>query len=95
MQPDVIAGDFVGIEDFAAFEPIGGVLKSFARKGAVDGAVDHDMGDVQTFRAQFAGKAFGDGAQARLGGGEGGKPGAAPKARRRARENEAPARAGP
>src|SRR5271170_1416933 len=88
MQPDVVAGDLVGGQNLLSRQSFGGVRHLAADEGAVDRAVDDDMGDMDALGPQFARQTLGQSPERVLRPGESGKARAAAKAGGRAGEQD-------
>src|SRR6202142_3218054 len=86
MEPNIVLGDLVGNEDLLPRQFFGGVRQKPANEGAVNRAVDHDMGHVDALRTQFASETLRQRPERVLRAGEGGKAGGPADTRGRARE---------
>lgn len=91
VQVHIGGGDVRRLENAVAGEEVVHLPADRSDEGPVHRAVDHHMGDMDASGSQFPGQALGDGAQARLGGREGGETLAPPDGRRRAGEDQGPA----
>jgi hypothetical protein len=86
VKPDIILRDLVGNENLFPRQLFGGVRHEPADEGAINRAVDHDMGDMDALRSQFAGETLRERPERVLRSGEGGEARAASDAGGRARE---------
>ena len=91
VQAPVILGDGGGVEDSVAVLERVALREHVGDELGVDGAVDHDVGDVDVLRPQLARHALRHRAQPVLAGGEGGVAVRPAQARRRAGEQDRPA----